>query len=120
MAVRSISCLYIGIMLRPDRPVHFVNKSQKQEHQMKSRQYAPFFTAVALFALLSFPLAAEASHSWGNYHWARTTNSFTVRVVDSNTSDWDGALNTALRDWTGSNVLNMIWASGSDVQNTRK
>jgi len=87
---------------------------------MKSRNYAAVASAIALFALLSFPIGTMASHSWGNYHWARTSNPFAVRVVDSNSSGWDNALNRALSDWSQSTVLDMVWESGSDAQNTRK
>jgi hypothetical protein len=31
-----------------------------------------------------------ADHSWGPYHWARTTSSFNLTVINSTTSDWDG------------------------------
>jgi hypothetical protein len=87
---------------------------------MKSRHYLSFLSMVALFAILSLPLSTMANHSWGNYHWARTSNPFTVRVVDSNTSNWDSSLNMALKDWSGSGVLDMVWTSGTDAQTTRK
>lgn len=51
---------------------------------------------------------AFASHSWGNYHWARTSNPFTLRVVDAVSATWDPYLNEAIADWTASSVLNLI------------
>ena len=33
-------------------------------------------------------VSAIASHTWNNYHWARTTSSFTLQLVDSNSTDW--------------------------------
>ena len=53
--------------------------------------------------------SALANHSWGNYHWARSANPFTVPLGDSVTntaySNWDGALAAASVDWTASTVL---------------
>ena len=52
---------------------------------------------------------ATASHAWGNYHWARTANPFTVplgdNVSDTAFSSWNSALNAASVDWTKSTVL---------------
>ena len=52
---------------------------------------------------------AAANHSWGNYHWARTSNPFTVPLGDNVTntaySNWDGALAAASSDWSQSSVL---------------
>ena len=87
---------------------------------MKSKIYAAFISAMTMFAVLSFPIAASANHSWGNYHWARTSNPFTVKVVDSNTSNWDSPLNLAISDWSKATVLDMTNVGGSDAQNTRK
>ena len=54
-------------------------------------------TVAAGFALLAS--TAWESHSWGNYHWARTSNPFTVTLVDSAaTSAWDTALASASSD----------------------
>lgn len=59
---------------------------------------------------------ATASHSWGSYHWARTSNPFTVPLGDnvSNTSasNWEAALATAAGDWTASSVLDSPVVAG--------
>ena len=87
---------------------------------MKSRIYATFISAMTIIALLSFPITSSASHSWGNYHWARTANPFNLRVVDSNTTDWDDNLNRALSDWSTSTVLNLIYEGGDSSSRARK
>ena len=69
-------------------------------------------TAAAL-AVLSFPANAQANHSWGNYHWARTANPFTVELDNNVTSAWSSYLSTASSDWTASSVLNTTIRSGS-------
>lgn len=50
---------------------------------------------------------AVASHSWSNYHWARTSNPFTLRVVDAVSGTWDPYLDEAIADWSASSVLNL-------------
>ncbi len=37
----------------------------------------------ALLAFAAFTSTAEANHSWGRYHWARTSNPFTLKLVDN-------------------------------------
>lgn len=40
-----------------------------------------------------------ASHSWNNYHWARTTPQFTLKIGDNMTSAWTSYLANASADW---------------------
>ncbi len=87
---------------------------------MKSKIYVTFISAITMFALLSFPITSSASNSWGSYHWARTSNPFSLRVVDSNTADWDDNLNGANSDWSTSTVLNLIYEGGDSSSRTRK
>ena len=63
-----------------------------------------------ILALLTAGLAnsAFADHSWDTYHWARTTNSFDLTIINSTTSDWDGYVSQAISDWSQSQVLNMV------------
>jgi hypothetical protein len=67
--------------------------------------------AVAVIAAISAP-AALANHSWNGYHWARTSNPFTVNLGDNVSGAWDSMLRTASSDWTKSTVLNAPVASG--------
>ena len=68
----------------------------------------------ALFGAGTFlAMPAAASHSWGSYHWARTANPFTLRVIDTNSSSWDAALDRAISDWDRSSVLNLVEEAGS-------
>lgn len=75
---------------------------------------------IATAAVLTASLTASASHSWNNYHWARTTSSFTLQVIDSNTSDWDDELTLALSQWSTSTKLDMQVTSYDDSKRTRK
>jgi len=78
------------------------------------------FTALVVLVVLSLPTTAFAAHAWGKYHWARTSNPFTVKVVDSNTPDWDANLAEAIADWNASSVLNVVKEAGDDDIRTRK
>jgi hypothetical protein len=55
---------------------------------------------------------AAASHSWGTYHWARTSNPFTIKLGDNMSSSWDPLLARASSDWTRSNVLDTVVVPG--------
>jgi len=70
-------------------------------------------TLVFLITVLAaFPLTASANHSWGNYHWARTSNPFTLKVGDNVNSTWDPYLNEAISDWSASSVLDLTKVAG--------
>jgi hypothetical protein len=45
-----------------------------------------------LLALAAFSPAAQANHSWGKYHWARTSNPFTLQLADNVSPTWDDHL----------------------------
>src|SRR3989344_1653767 len=64
-----------------------------------------------LFALAQLP--AYASHSWGNYHWARTANPFNLKLGDNMSSNWDPYLATSSADWSLSSILDTSIVSGS-------
>jgi hypothetical protein len=69
---------------------------------------------VAALVPLLAPSAARADHSWGGYHWARTTNPFTLVLADNVSSQWDASLATASADWTRSTVLDTTITPGSN------
>ncbi|HEX2995920.1 MAG TPA: hypothetical protein VHP14_13940 [Anaerolineales bacterium] len=78
------------------------------------------FVFVLIFVLAAFPASVDASHSWGNYHWARSSNPITISVIDSMTTSWDDNLSTAMNDWSSSSVLNLTRESGSTTTSTRR
>src|SRR3990170_5379070 len=73
---------------------------------------------LTLIALVAFPYSASASHSWGNYHWARTSNPFTLKLGDNVSSTWDPYLVTTSSDWSQSSVLDTTIVAGT--QNPRR
>lgn len=76
--------------------------------------------AIATVAAFLIGGAALANHSWGNYHWARTSNPFTLKIVDSVTTGWNPYLGTTSSDWSASTVLDTTIAAGDDSNATRK
>lgn len=75
---------------------------------------------VGLVAAVAFGFvvtAAYATHSWGNYHWARTANPFTVNLGDSVSSAWDAYLAEASADWTQSSILDTAVVAGGLKKN---
>lgn len=65
-------------------------------------------------------IAAYASHSWNNYHWARTTSSFTLQVIDSVSSDWNDELSLSLSQWSQSQKLELQITGSDDSTRARK
>ena len=78
---------------------------------MRSRVLASPLPAAAR-AMLA-PAAAQANHSWNGYHWARTSNPFTLKLGDNVTSAWDASLSGASSDWSKSSVLDTTVVAGS-------
>lgn len=76
--------------------------------------------ALSTAAALTVSAAAFANHSWNNYHWARNSASFTLQVIDSNTSNWDDELALALSQWSQSTKLDMKISASDDASRTRK
>jgi hypothetical protein len=78
----------------------------------KTGTFRLMFMLVLIFALTALPTSVSANHSWGNYHWARTANPFTLKVGDNVNSTWDPYLNEAISDWNPSSVLNLTKVAG--------
>jgi hypothetical protein len=68
--------------------------------------------AAAASAILLLPAQAQASHSWNGYHWARTSNPFTLKVGDNVSATWDSVLRTTSSDWSKSTVLDTAVVTG--------
>ena len=68
---------------------------------------AALATAVGLLAAPAF-----AVHSWGTYHWARSSAQISPPVGDNVTSAWDSYLVTAVADWNKSTVIESPLVAG--------
>lgn len=74
--------------------------------------------ASVLMVILALPAVLLADHSWGTYHWARTSNPFSLKVGNNMTGDWPNYYNAAIADWnTPTNgkpaVLHLVTTNGS-------
>jgi hypothetical protein len=75
--------------------------------------------AVAAFAA-AFQSSTSANHSWGGYHWARTSLPLNLKLGDNVSTIWDQHLTDASSDWSESTVLNTeVVAGGANSKNCR-
>ena len=79
-----------------------------------------FIAVVAVLAIVGSAAVAYASHSWGSYHWARTSNPFTLKLGDNVSVGWDQYLRDASLDWSQSSVLDtVVVAGGTNPKNCK-
>ena len=58
-----------------------------------------------LATLIALGSTASANHSWGGYHWARTTPQFTLKLGNNLTTPaWSGHLAQTSSDWNSGNT----------------
>lgn len=77
-------------------------------------------SVAALSGVLIFgATVAEATHSWGGYHWARTANPFTLKLGDNVSSAWDAHLATTSNAWSESAILNTTVVTGLGGNNCK-
>jgi len=80
-------------------------------------RHAPARLLLSFALVVVFAGALSASHSWGGYHWARTTNPIHLKLGDNMTSpDWKAHLAQTSSDWNSGNsaVMTMIVAGQSN------
>ena len=78
--------------------------------------------ALALTVVLALPVAVLADHSWGSYHWARTSSPFSLKTGNNMTGSWPTYYNAAITAWnTPTNskaaVLNLVTVTGTSGSN---
>lgn len=69
--------------------------------------------ALSTLAVMASAVPASANHSWGGYHWARTSNPFTLQLGDNVSAQWKTYLATTSSDWSKSTVLDTTVVPGS-------
>jgi len=57
--------------------------------------------------------AASANHSWGSYHWGRTSNPVPLTVIDTTSAGWTSYTTTAVSDWNQSTMLALTRTTGT-------
>jgi hypothetical protein len=72
--------------------------------------FRKFLMSLATVVMMASPVAAD--HSWGGYHWARTSNPFTLKLGDNLSANWDSYLATSSADWSVSSVLDTTIVPG--------
>ncbi|MCA1560481.1 MAG: hypothetical protein LC804_09525 [Acidobacteria bacterium] len=69
----------------------------------------PYRRALAsgVLVVAVFAVSLSASHSWGGYHWARTSNPFTLKLGNNlTTAAWSGHLSQTSQDWNSPGRFN--------------
>ncbi|MDO8657408.1 MAG: hypothetical protein Q7K55_01610 [Candidatus Levybacteria bacterium] len=85
----------------------------------KIRLFFLLIIGVGLF-LTAFTTDVVANHSWGDYHWARISNPFTLKLGDNLSTSWDPYLAITSIDWSISSVLDTtIVTGGTNPRNCR-
>ena len=75
---------------------------------------------LTLFVFAALATVTSADHSWGGYHFARTSNPFTIKTGDNVSAAWDPYLDEAISDWNQSSVLDLLEvAGGTNPKNCR-
>lgn len=67
---------------------------------------------LALALTVAVVTSSSADHAWGSYHWARTSNPFTLKTGDNVSAAWDARLDEATVDWSLSSVLDLTKVAG--------
>lgn len=78
------------------------------------------FALVVGLAVIGVYSPVYATHSWGGYHWARTTNPFTIKLGDNLSGSWDPFLVSVSNDWSVSSVLDTVVVTGQSNPKTCK
>ena len=78
----------------------------------RPRPRLPIVVLLGVLALAAWASSTSATHSWGGYHWARTSNPFTLKLGDNVSIAWDSYLSTASSDWSASLVLDTTIVAG--------
>ncbi len=83
---------------------------------MRKKIFQRLALAVSVAAACAATGNALANHAWGNYHWARSTPQFSLKLGDNlTTSAWKARLAQTSSDWNAGNtpVLTAVVAGGT-------
>src|SRR3989344_4925475 len=81
-------------------------------HMFKFPHFNKFLVVAVLLSVTAFASITYANHSWGGYHWARTSNPFNLKLGDNVSSTWDTYLWETSSDWSVSSVLDTTIVAG--------
>jgi hypothetical protein len=68
---------------------------------------------IVLVAVVVAAVPMFGAHSWGTYHWRRTTAQVTPPVTMNLTAPWDQYASRVMQDWNASQYIESPWSFGS-------
>ena len=72
-----------------------------------------FVVGSVLVAAVAFlPIGLTADHSWGPYHWPRTTDEVFLNAGNNVSTAWDAYLTEAIEDWNPSSRIELTEVAG--------
>lgn len=82
-----------------------------------TKTFQGYFSSIGLAALLIMMGSSTgwADHSWGIYHWERTSSPLHLELGDNVTAAWDPSLATTSSDWNVSEFLQTSIGLGGTV-----
>lgn len=95
-------------------------KTNKMVSKLSSWVLFASATVIVAFSISITMGKVQASHSWNGYHWARTSNPFTLNLGNNLTAPWPSHLITASNDWSASSVLDTTIKQGTNNPKTCK
>ncbi|MDQ3039977.1 MAG: hypothetical protein M3Q51_07035 [Pseudomonadota bacterium] len=89
---------------------------------MKTNRIAAVVLGMATAATALF--SANANHSWANYHWGSTTNTFVLQALDStvanSNANWPNLLAIAATEWSQAADFDVVVVAAAKDSNTRR
>jgi hypothetical protein len=77
--------------------------------------------ALVVCLALGASVPASANHSWGNYHWARSTSTLPLTVNKALSGTWGTYVDTAINtDWNNRSVLRLTGKAAPGGTNAKK
>ena len=89
------------------------SKSQRKWESLHMHNKSLWRVAVIALVVVAVPAVVLANHSWGGYHWARTSNPLSLKVGNNTDSTWTPYFNNTISDWNQSTVLNLAPVAGT-------
>lgn len=83
------------------------------------KRFLTLIAGVSVSGALLFSAPSVAEHSWGGYHWARSSNPFALELGDNLSENWRPLLNEVPLYWTTSELLPSVVTGNTSAKRCR-